>query len=157
MRLGEVLTVEVIKLELEATDKEGVIKELVDILIETKKINEEDREGVINALIDREKLMSTGIGYNVAIPHAKYNKLPQEQIIVVLGRSSKGVEFQSLDKEPVYLLFLLLTGENTSGNHLKILAKISRLLKQHYIRDQLMQARTREEIYGIIRREEAKL
>ncbi|MEW6621145.1 MAG: PTS sugar transporter subunit IIA [bacterium] len=152
MKLAELLSVEVIETDLKATDKDSVLKELVDLLFKAGEIT--NREKILEAVKEREKLMSTGIGHGVAIPHAKCEGI--NTLLAAFGRSKKGIDFQSLDGEPVYLFFLLLSPENVTGPHIKALAKISRLLKHHYVREILKTAETSEKALELIRQEEAK-
>ena len=139
---------------LEATTKEDAIREMVDKLVNTGEINDADK--VINVLLEREKLGSTGIGEGVAIPHGKSDAV--ENVVALFARSEKGVAFDALDGEPVYLLFLLIapTTQEAISSHLKVLARVSRLLKDVYFRKALRNAETTEEIVRIIETEELK-
>ncbi|HPR15219.1 MAG TPA: PTS sugar transporter subunit IIA, partial [Smithella sp.] len=103
---------------------------------------------IIDILKQRENLGSTGIGEGVAIPHGKISNL--NDIVVAFGRSEKGIAYDSLDGKPVHLFFLLLAPENSAGQHLKILAKISKMLKDVYFRNKLIAAKSRDELYQII-------
>jgi len=105
--------------------------------------------------MERERLGSTGIGENVAIPHAKSNEI--DTIIATFGRSSSGISFDSLDQKPVYFIFLLIAPEKSAGMHLKTLARISKLLKNPLFRQDLMKAKDKKEIYEAISREDSKL
>jgi PTS system nitrogen regulatory IIA component len=105
-------------------------------------------EAVVNTLLEREKLGSTGIGDGIAIPHGKIANL--DQLIVSFGRSIEGVEFDAMDGKPAHLFFLLLAPENTTGQHLKALAKISKMLKDNAFREMLMEAKSKNELFTII-------
>jgi len=105
-------------------------------------------EVVVNTLLDREKLGSTGIGDGIAIPHGKLAGL--DHLMVSFGRSIEGVEFDAMDGKPAHLFFLLLAPENTTGQHLKALAKISKMLKDNAFRKKLMEAKSKDELYVII-------
>ena len=98
--------------------------------------------------MERERLGSTGIGDGVALPHGKLRGL--DKLLLSFGRSIDGLDFDSIDERPAYLFFLLLAPENSAGMHLKFLAKISRMLKDGNLRQRLMQAKSREEIYKVI-------
>ncbi len=133
--------------------KDGALKELADLLVSNKEI--EDRDLIFKALMDREKLGSTGIGGRVAIPHAKIKGI--DFLIAAFGRSDEGIEYDSVDDQPVRWIFLLLASENSTGVHLKALAKISRLLKSDRFRKEITRAKTSEEIYKLIKEEDSKL
>jgi PTS system nitrogen regulatory IIA component len=107
-----------------------------------------NHEYVVNTLLDREKLGSTGIGDGIAIPHGKLADL--DELIVTFGRSKEGVNFDSMDGKPANLFFLLLAPENTTGLHLKVLAKISKMLKDNTFRKKLIEAKSKDELYLII-------
>jgi PTS system nitrogen regulatory IIA component len=138
--------------ELEATDKGGVLREFSLLLKSSGRI--ENEEDLIRVLQERESLGSTGIGEGVAIPHGKLPLL--SEMIIAFGRTSKGVDFQSLDEKPVYLFFLLVTPEDKPGEHLKALARISRILKNPVLRENLRRAPGRQELRRLICEEDAK-
>lgn len=150
MKITDFLNVKGIKTDLEATDKEGVLKELVDLLGEVKDVG--DKKSILRALIERENLGSTGIGQGIAIPHGKTDKV--EGLVAVLGISRKGVNFEALDGEQVYILFLLVAPKDTAGPHLKALAQISRLLRDTYFCELLRRCKTSKEIFDLIHKEE---
>jgi len=138
--------------EIEAVDKRGVLHEFARLLKSTNRIDNE--EELLRALLERESLGSTGIGDGVAIPHGK---LPMgSEMVVAFGRSSKGVDFQSMDSKPVFLFFLLVTPENKPGDHLKALARISRVLKNPVLRESLRTALDRQELQRLIYQEDSK-
>ena len=112
-------------------------------------------ETVYNALIEREKLGSTGIGEEVAIPHAKIKGLPP--LVGAFARSEKGIEYHSVDDKPVKWIFLLLASDNSTGSHLKALARISRLMKSKSLREKMKNAGSAEDIYALITEEDEKL
>jgi len=102
-------------------------------------------EAMVDVLLDREKLGSTGIGDGIAIPHGKLKSL--DSLVISFGRSREGIDFESIDGKPVHIFFLLMAPESSTGQHLKALAKISRMLKDPEFRSDLMSARSAEEIY----------
>lgn len=152
MKITDILGKQAIKLGMEATDKEGALKELVEVLAKVKDIG--DKKALVKGLIERENLGSTGIGQGIAIPHAKTDRIAE--LIAVLGISRKGVDFDALDGEPVFIFFLLAAPKDSAGPHLKALAKISRLLRDNYFCELLKRAKDASEIYEIMRGEEEK-
>jgi PTS system nitrogen regulatory IIA component len=113
------------------------------------KVNERfNAEAMLNVLLEREKLGSTGIGDGIAIPHGKMSGL--NDLMISFGRSKDGIDFNAMDGKPVHLFFLLMAPENSAGQHLKILAKLSRMLKDTNFRKKLMSAKSKDELYKII-------
>ena len=138
--------------EIEAVDKQGVLREFSRLLKLRNLV--EDEDGLLRVLLERESLGSTGIGDGVAIPHGK---LPVgSEMIVAFGRSRKGIDFQSMDAQPVFLIFLLATPEDKPGEHLKALARISRILKNPALRENLKSAPHRRELQRLIYQEDDK-
>jgi len=127
MKLGEIIPDGCVLDDLKSAQKEDVIKEMVAALVAAGKVDEVSSKKVIKALMDREELGSTGIGAGVAVPHAKHDSV--SDLVGVLGRSKKGINFDALDGEPVHVLFLLLSSKSASGAHLEALAYISRLVR----------------------------
>ncbi len=146
MKIGDFLDPRSIVVHLKATSKKEVLEELVDALVGVYQ--NLDRDKMLEALVEREKLGSTGIGDGVAIPHGKLEGL--DRLVASFGKSEKGVDFQSMDKKAAHLFFLLCAPENSAGSHLKALARISRVLKRPSLREELMRAQTREKIYDIL-------
>lgn len=128
------------------------MEELVATL--SHRYPELDPGSVVDALLERERLGTTGIGEGVAIPHGKMKNLGE--LALCFGRSLEGVDFQSMDNRPAHLFFLLLAPENSAGVHLKALAKISRMLKDKKFCQDLMAAETAEDMFQIIAREDEK-
>ena len=152
MKITDILKKEHIIENLVSTDKESTLDELSSFLKDKGMVS--NKETLQSALMEREALGSTGIGENVAIPHAKISAI--DQIITVFGRSIKGIEFDSLDKEPVHFIYLVLAPMNSSGQHLKVLARISRLLKNKSLRESIIRATEANQIYAIIADEDSK-
>ena len=150
MKVTEFLDVKGIKLDLQASEKQDILKELVDVLADVKDIG--DKKLILKALLERESLGSTGIGQGIAIPHGKTDKV--KELISVLAISKKGVNFEALDGEPVYIFFLLVAPKDAAGPHLKALAQISRMLRDTYFCDLLRRCETTEQVYDLIRKEE---
>jgi len=146
MKIIELLSQESVLPEMQATNKKGALEELAKTLVPGPDALELNK--VMEVLLDRERLGSTGIGDNIAIPHGK---LPQlSQLVLSFGRSLKGVDFDSMDGKPSHLFFMLLAPVNSAGLHLKALAKISRMLMSQTFRDNLMKAQAAEEIYRLV-------
>jgi fructose-specific phosphotransferase system IIA component len=150
MRLTDLLSKEVIKLPLEKATKESVIGELVDLLATNKKVM--DRDSVFQSVLEREQVMSTGVGDSVAIPHCKSEAV--KGVVVAFGISQNGIDFQSIDSKPVRLVFLLVATPDATGPHLKILSRVSRLLNKKVFRDNLMLAQSPEDVMSLIQQEE---
>ncbi|NVL90658.1 MAG: PTS sugar transporter subunit IIA, partial [Desulfobacterales bacterium] len=124
MRILDTLKEEVIIAELNAGDKKGVVEEIAGSMAKASGVNQQE---MVRVLLERERLGSTGIGGGIAIPHGKLKSL--DSLLVGFGRSPKGVDFEALDGKPAHLFFLLIAPEDSSGTHLRMLARISRLLK----------------------------
>ena len=145
MRISQLLNKNSIIANLSASDKKGAIDELAQSVSKTTKASEKE---IATVLMEREQLGSTGIGGGIAIPHGKLDSVGS--IIVGFGLSRKGVEYESLDNKPVHIFFLLLTPENSTGGHLKVLAQISKLLKMDQFKKRILSAKTSDDIYDII-------
>ncbi|MDO9559340.1 MAG: PTS sugar transporter subunit IIA [Syntrophales bacterium] len=146
MKIVEMLKPEYIIEALQSDKKRDVLLELSAPFL--KNYPELDPDVTLSILMEREKLGSTGIGEGIAIPHGKLAGL--DNLIVCFGRSAAGIDFNAMDGNPVHLFFLLLAPENSAGQHLKALAKISRMLKDSRFRAKLMEAKSRDEIFGMI-------
>jgi nitrogen PTS system EIIA component len=149
MKILDALPKEAILVDLKAIDKKSVLEELVTPIAKIAGIN---REELVKVLMERERLGSTGIGEGIGIPHGKIRGL--DSLILGFGRSQKGVNFDSMDGLPAHIFFLLITPENSTGLHLKLLARISRILKNDPFKEKLLHATNRDEIYAIIKEEE---
>lgn len=146
MRLDQIFKTEFLVESLASSNKRDVLGELIEVMIESGlKINSAK---AIDVLLQREKLGSTGIGEGVAIPHGKVSDL--QELVVAFGRSKKGIDFDAIDGKPVHLFFLLLAPESSTGQHLKALARISKMLKTPNFRKTLLEAETRNDLYKAI-------
>jgi PTS system nitrogen regulatory IIA component len=152
MKITDFLDRRSIKIGLAATDKENILKELVEVLAQSREIG--DQKAIVKALLERESLGSTGIGQGIAIPHGKTDRV--KELVAVLGVSRKGVNFEALDGEQVYIFFLLVAPKDTAGPHLKALAQISRILRDSYFCELIRRCQNPDELYELIRREEEK-
>ncbi|RJQ67538.1 MAG: PTS sugar transporter subunit IIA [Desulfobacteraceae bacterium] len=146
MKILDALSSETINVDLKAKDKKGVLDELVAPIA---KLSGTSPEELVRVLMERERLGSTGIGGGIGIPHGKLKKLGDLRLGI--GLSRRGVDFESMDGRPTHIFFLLLTPESSAGLHLKLLARISRLLKNDDFKTQLMQAGSAEDIVDLIR------
>ncbi|ABV62019.1 MULTISPECIES: PTS fructose transporter subunit IIABC [Bacillus] len=146
MKITELLTKQTIKLQLDSQQKEAVIEELVTVLDTAGKLN--DKEGYKEAVLNREKQSSTGIGEGIAIPHAKTASVKEPAI--AFGRSTAGVDYESLDAQPSHLVFMIAATEGANNTHLEALSRLSTLLMREEIRKQLLEAATEDEIIDII-------
>ena len=149
MKILDNLKEEAIIADLRATDKKGVLQELAAVLAEISEVNQEE---MVRVLLERERLGSTGIGGGIAIPHGKMKSL--SSLLMGFGRSRKGVDFDAMDGKRTHLFFLLLAPEDSTGGHLKMLARISRLLKNSVFKERLMNAEDRLELYAAIEKED---
>jgi PTS system nitrogen regulatory IIA component len=143
MQIIDMFKKEYIIEELKAKSKRAVLAELSEIF--THYHSGIQSEAMVEVLLDREKLGSTGIGDGIAIPHGKLKGL--DHLVIAFGRSREGIDFDAIDGKPVHIFFLLMAPESSTGQHLKALAKISRMLKDQEFRSSLMSAKNTEELY----------
>ncbi|MBI3318697.1 MAG: PTS sugar transporter subunit IIA [Candidatus Omnitrophica bacterium] len=154
MKITDFLREKAISVDLSATHKEGVIRELVHSLVKAGEIKPAEEEKLVPILMAREGLGSTGIGQGVGIPHGKSNCV--RELVGAFGLSRRGVNFDSLDGEPAHVFFLLVAPEDSAGPHLKALARISRLLKDRFFRESLKEAKDEKQVLRIIQQEDQK-
>ncbi len=147
MKLHHYLRPELVILGLEADGVEPTLRRMVHSLAAASLI--EDEEPVLDALLKREAAQSTGIGGGVAIPHAVFPAL--NSTVIELALSRKGIDFLSLDEKPVHTLFLLISPPAHSSTHIKLLARIARLMRQPDVLEQLLGAGSAEEVIERIR------
>lgn len=153
MRIVEFLRRENLVPSFKADEKDAALRELCALLAQNGDVG--DAGAVFDAVMKREMLGSTGIGDEVAIPHAK---TPQAKSLTgAFGLSRDGMEYFAMDDKPVRLVFMLVAAENSTGTSLKALARISRLLKSPGFRKNIQSARSAEEMYSMIAEEDAKL
>lgn len=136
-------------LNMKAKDILSAIEELTDLIAKVSNI---DKKRLVNDLMEREKLGSTGIGNGIAIPHVRTDALVE--LLIAFGRSKKGIDFNALDDKPVHLFFLIAAPENNQNEYLNTLARVSRLLKDDEFREQLLKAKSTEEIITLFREKE---
>jgi mannitol/fructose-specific phosphotransferase system IIA component (Ntr-type) len=150
MNLGDLLTVEQIIPEMKSTERWSAIVELVELLVSLGKILPEDKESVLSALRAREETMSTGIGFGIAIPHASSDRL--KNVVAAFGRSTGGIEFESLDNAPVRYIVLFVVPKDQFQVHLRTLAAIAKFLNDRSVREALGAAHSAEEILQIFKK-----
>lgn len=154
MKIMDFLSKKAILVDIKSTKKNEVIEALVGALVNGGDIEKSYQNKLIEALMTREALGSTAIGQGVAIPHAKSECV--KKLVAAFGLSKKGVDFDSLDGEPVHIFFLLVAPQDSAGPHLKALARISRLLKDKYFRDSLKACEDDQSTIKIISQEDEK-
>ena len=152
MKIVDFLNEKAITANIKSNNKEGIMRELVDLLAKAEGIK--NKEDLVKTLLNREALGSTGIGQGVGIPHGKTNAV--KKLVAAFGICHQGVNFDALDGEPVYIFFLLVAPEDSAGPHLKALARISRLLKDKFFRESLKALSDEKTILKLIREEDAK-
>lgn len=150
MRLSDFINKRLINLSLQARGKKEALEELAALLARQRIIP--DRKKLVSVLMERESLGSTGVGNGIAIPHAKTDLA--KKIIIAFGKSERGIEFGSLDKKPVYLVFLIIAPEEAHETYLRVLARTSRLLHEQSIRDGLRATQSPRQVINLIRKEE---
>lgn len=154
MKIMDFLNEKAISSDLKSDNKKRVIQELTDLLIKSGELKPRMKDAVVKTLLNREALGSTGIGQGVAIPHGKCEYV--KELVGAFGVSNKGLNFDSLDGEPAYIFFLLLAPIESSGPHLKALARISKLLKDKYFRDSLKNAKSEKTLLRVIKEEDQR-
>lgn len=152
MKISDLLKPEFVIPEMKGKTKEEVINELIDLFKDDERVNDLDR--IRSSVLEREKIMSTGVGKGFAIPHSK--TLATSDILVAFGRLSKPIDFEALDGEPVNLVFLLVGKENMVGPHIKLLSRISRMMNKDEFRKSVADAKDTSEILDIFQEEEQK-
>jgi len=151
VKITDFLSRETIVPALASRDKNAALEEMADYLGATHHL---DKSKVLKVLLERERISTTAIGEGVAIPHGKLNGV--ERVVGVFARSPEGIDFASLDGAPTHLFFVLVAPENAAADHLKALARISRLLKDEAFRRRLMAGQSSQELYTIILEEDEK-
>jgi fructose-specific phosphotransferase system IIA component len=152
MILTQILEPTCVKVPLEGTNKESVIKELVDMLDSCHSLL--NKEQVFQAVITRESTKSTGIGFGIAIPHGKCSGV--KELVMAIGISHKGIDFQSIDNKPVHIVVLLASPIDRTGPHIQALARISRLMLDEDFKNKLQSAQSADELYKLISEKEAE-
>ena len=151
-RIQDILSGDLIIEDLQAKNKADVIREFASLLASAGKVPDADE--LVRVLLDRESQCSTGIGDGIAIPHAKTSSI--REMVIAFGRSGAGIDYQSVDGKPAHLFFLLVTPHDRPGDHLKTLARISRILRNPVLRTELMRSSARQEMQKLLIDEDSR-
>ena len=146
MKLSSFCSKELIEFDLKSTDKDSVLAELATLLSRSKLVKERDE--LHKAILEREKLVTTGVGFGVAFPHAKTKSA--KGIVIAFGRSKNGIAFDAMDKKPVHLFFTIAAPDDLIGTHLNVMARLSFLMKDKHNRDLLMETSDPQEVLDLI-------
>ena len=150
MKLSDTLALDRVTLALSSTDKDGAIKELLDLLNQSVPLS--DPEAVLKRILYEESIMSTGVGSGLGIPHARSDQV--DGVVTALGISPEGIEYGSADGEPVRLVFLILSSVSAMPAYMSVLSRTSRIFDQEEMRDRVLAAESAEEIINLIRSQE---
>ena len=146
MTLTQVLQTNCVKVPVEGRDKDAVITELIDLLEASGALM--DRDVALDAVLTRERIQSTGTGAGIAIPHGKCNAV--KEVVMAIGIAREPIEFESVDGQPVKILFLLVSPADQTGPHIQALAAISRLMINEQVRHKLEQADCADDVYRFL-------
>jgi len=152
MILTQILEPACIRVPLQGKNKEAIITELVDVLNAGGSL--QDRDSVLQAVLAREQLRSTGIGSGIAIPHGKCKGV--RDLVMAMGISHQGVDFQSIDEKPVYIVVLLASPLDKTGPHIQALARISRLMLDEDFKNKIQHSTSAQELYDLIGSKESE-
>lgn len=150
MKIIDILTPDAIRTNIPEKNKTDVISSIIDLLTSGDRVI--DKEKVCNAIFEREKIMSTGVGGGFAIPHGKTDGVVD--LVGAIATTALPIDFESLDEQPVRIIFLLVGPESMVGPHIKILSRISRLMNREDFRNRLLAAASPSELYELIKQEE---
>ena len=142
MKLSKFCGEELIDLELKAKFKEEAIRELAALAARSKLVK--DEKELLSAVLEREKLVTTGVGYGVAFPHAKTKAT--RGVVIAFGRAKGGLDFEAMDKKPVHLFFLIAAPEDAIGAHLNVMAQLSYIMKDEKNRKRFMEVKSPGEV-----------
>ncbi len=151
MKITDILTEQVVRTQLEGTSKEEILNAVIDLASTSEKVL--DKEKVRTAIFEREKIMSTGVGSGFAIPHGKTEAVAD--IVGAFAVTAQPIDYQSLDEQPVRIVFLLVGRDNMVGPHIKLLSRISRLMNKEEFRKKLLGASSPAVVLEIFKEEEA--
>lgn len=150
-KLSDLLDARCVRLDLKARKKEDAVRELVGLLVDAGKL-EGDAERYAGEVMEREKISSTGIGGGIAIPHRLIAGV--SGIMMAIGRSDKGVPYDTVDGKPAHLIFMIISAQGRNAEHLKILSKLSRLLNDRSFFEALMRAQSGEDVLEMFKDKE---
>lgn len=145
-KLSEMITEERI-VTLKSTDKEGVLKELCEVIARSPEIT--DKDDFYQAIVEREKILSTGIGLGVAVPHAKIASV--KDFIMAIGVSEEPIDFDALDGKPVHIVILIGASDAQKDLYVRVLAKVAMMLKNQEVREKILKAKQPSDIMNILR------
>lgn len=146
MKLSNLIEEDLMGFDLQSTTKDDVIRELVELAAKSKLVR--DKSLLLDEVQKREKLVTTGVGWGVAFPHAKTKAM--KGIVIAFGRSDRGVDFGAMDQKPVHLFFLIAAPEDTIGAHLNVMARLSFLMKSQDNRERLLSAKNPGEVLEVL-------
>jgi len=153
LKIAEILQEQCVVADIRGKTKREIITELVEALAKARLVK--DVEPVVNVVMDREKLGSTGIGNGVAVPHGKLKNI--NNIMCAFGRSQNGVDFDAVDRAPVHIFFLVLAPEDSASLHLKVLSRITKILRDQSLRKKIIKLTNVRELYTSILEEDEKI
>jgi mannitol/fructose-specific phosphotransferase system IIA component (Ntr-type) len=152
VRVQDILQKNAIILNLEAVNKTGLLTQMAQYLASLYDLK--DKPLIVQKILDREAEMSTGIGFGIAIPHARIEGI--DRVFMIAARLSQGIEFNAIDEQPVHLVFMMLSPANTTNPYTQILSALSRIMSYEEIRQNLIQTDSAESFLGVIARGEDK-
>ncbi|MCT9097062.1 PTS sugar transporter subunit IIA [Haloarchaeobius sp. HME9146] len=144
--IREILTTDTVALTTEPTDKHDCIETLLDLVVETGRVD--DRDAALDALLAREEETTTGVGKGIGIPHAKTDAVSEPTLAFL--RSEAGIDFDAMDGEPAHLIFMILVPESGSQDHLSILSSLSRALMHDDVREALYDAESPDKVVDVV-------
>ncbi len=151
MKITDILNEKVVVTKLPGTTKTEVLNKMIDLAATSDRVL--DKEKMRSAILEREKIMSTGVGSGFAIPHGKTDAV--QDIVAAFAITEQPIDYQSLDDQPVRIVFLLVGKDNSVGPHIKLLSRISRLMNKEEFRKKLIDAESPSEILQIFKQEES--
>jgi fructose-specific phosphotransferase system IIA component len=151
MKITDILTEQFVRTNLPGSTKDDVLNAMIEIASTSERVT--DKEKVRNAILEREKIMSTGVGSGFAIPHGKTDAV--NDIVGAFAVTSQPIDYKSLDEQPVRIIFLLVGRDNMVGPHIKLLSRISRLMNKEDFRNKLLAAVSPSQILDLFKQEEA--
>ena len=146
MRLADILDIKCVMVPLKALEKNQAITELIDLLDRAGRLD--DYDTALKAVMQRESVRSTGVGQGFAIPHGKSSAV--DQLVMAVGKTSEPIDFESIDKKPVDIIFLLISPLDKTGPHIQALAGISRLMTDLPTRSRIDECSTAEQLYKLV-------
>lgn len=152
MKISDILSEDFVIVGLDASSKEDAINALVDLIAKSDKVKNVNK--VREAVFEREKIMTTGVGKGFAVPHGKTDAVTD--IVAAFAITKKPIDYDSLDGEPVRLIFLLVGRDNMVGPHIKLLSRISKLMNDNEFRERLLNAKSPKEVVELFKTEEEK-